>query len=376
MKRSVAFGENLKFYRKKEGLTQKELAEQIGYTEKSVSKWESGNGLPTVEVLLALADLFCVSVDDLLVEKTTRHYFLGIDGGGTKTLFKLVDDQGEVLNVVSKGASNPNDIGMENAMVLLKEGIKEVCSGVPYSQITMFAGLSGGGLTSDNAKRLNSYFGKFGFEAYDNGSDVENLVALSDYEKCVLVIMGTGFIAYAMDGAVRKRISGWGQFFEEYGSGYTLGRDVITAVLRAGDGSGEATILTDLLQKKLGESAESHLAKFYQEGKRYIAKFSELVFEAAEMQDRVAQEILEKNMSFVAHIVDTAVFGICGNAEAGKEIPVMFAGGISEKKEILFPMIEKYRKGAHCKLIKLECEPVEGALKRARKIFAGKQKEN
>lgn len=376
MKRVVAFGENLKKYRKKEGLTQRELAEKLGYTEKSVSKWESGNGLPTVEVLLMLADLFHISMDELLLEQTARHYFLGIDGGGTKTLFKLVDEQSEVLNTVCKGASNPNDIGMDNTTALLTEGIKEVCHGIPRSQITMFAGLSGGGLTSDNAKILNRYFGKFGFEAYDNGSDVENLVALSDYEKCVLVIMGTGFIAYALNGEECKRISGWGQIFEEGGSGYALGRDVITAVLRAGDGSGEATLLTDLLQEKLGESAEVHLAKFYQGGKSYIAKFSNLAFQAAELQDKVALEILEKNMSFVAHIVGTAISGISDDTEAEESIPVIFAGGISERKDILFPLIEKYLHGKCHKLMKLECEPVEGAVRRARKIFAERQKEN
>ena len=85
MKRPMAFAENLRHYRKKFGWTQHELAEKIGYTEKSVSKWENGNGLPTGELLLSLAELFEISLDELVFAKTDRTYLLGIDGGGTKT---------------------------------------------------------------------------------------------------------------------------------------------------------------------------------------------------------------------------------------------------------------------------------------------------
>lgn len=378
MSRTINFENNLKYYRVKYQWTQKQLAEKIGYTEKSVSKWENGNALPTMELFLKLSDLFHVSLDELMFEKNVRNYFLGIDGGGTKTVFKLIDENGTVINKICKGASNPNDIGMENATVLLKDGINEVCNGIPFAQITMFAGLSGGGLTSDNVKILNRFLKKFGFHAYDNGSDIENLVALSDYQKCILVIMGTGFIVYTIDGTKQKRIAGWGQFFDEGGSGYTLGRDVISAVLCAGDGSGEKTLLTSLLEEKLGETAEAHLSKFYEKGKAYIAEFAELVFQAAEQNDKVSCNILEKNMSFVAHRINTAVLdmtGAAGNTDASEKvncteiIPVLFSGGISAKSDRLFPLIEKNIENARCRLIRLENEPVDGAVKRARQIF-------
>ena len=49
--------QNLIRYRKAANLTQAELAEKINYSDKSVSKWESGNGVPDVYVLLKLAEL-------------------------------------------------------------------------------------------------------------------------------------------------------------------------------------------------------------------------------------------------------------------------------------------------------------------------------
>ena len=57
---------NLASYRKTAGLTQAELAEKINYSDKSVSKWESGNGVPDLYVMLQLAELYGVTVDELI----------------------------------------------------------------------------------------------------------------------------------------------------------------------------------------------------------------------------------------------------------------------------------------------------------------------
>ena len=58
--------QNLALYRKLHGLTQSELAEAIGYSDKSVSKWERGEGLPDVLLLLALSDIYGVTVSELI----------------------------------------------------------------------------------------------------------------------------------------------------------------------------------------------------------------------------------------------------------------------------------------------------------------------
>ena len=60
--------QNLTFYRENAGQTQLELAEKLNYSDKSVSKWERGEGLPGVYVLTQIADLYGISVNDLLGE--------------------------------------------------------------------------------------------------------------------------------------------------------------------------------------------------------------------------------------------------------------------------------------------------------------------
>jgi len=59
-------GENLTELRKSRHLTQQELAERIGYSDKSLSKWELGKAIPSVDVLKELADFYGVTVDALL----------------------------------------------------------------------------------------------------------------------------------------------------------------------------------------------------------------------------------------------------------------------------------------------------------------------
>lgn len=58
--------ENLIKYRKLNGLTQAELADCICYSDKSVSKWERGEGVPDIFVLLTLSGLYGIKIGELV----------------------------------------------------------------------------------------------------------------------------------------------------------------------------------------------------------------------------------------------------------------------------------------------------------------------
>lgn len=361
MDKKIMLCDNLKYYREKNNLTQTELADIICFSPKSISKWESGKGIPSVETTAELAEVFHISIDELIYGESSETYYLAIDGGGTKTLFVLADAYGNVLKTVKRGSSNPNDIGMENAKLILGDGIREACNGYFYRDISAYAGISGG-KTGNNCDVLNKYLGRFGFKSFNNGSDIDNVVALGDGCDAVYVILGTGIIAYAKSGNRIKRISGWGQFFDDGGSGYNLGRDAIHADLMYIDGIGQKTLISELIRKRIGESCDEHLQEFYKRGKRYIASFSEIVFEAYLNGDPAANDILKRNMKAVAEIVNTG----CGFI--GKEsVNVFFVGGISERADIVFPVIKKYLNNTTINLKTFDREPVYGALKLAMK---------
>ncbi len=63
-------GQNISTLRRRERMTQAQLAEKLNYSDKSVSKWERGDGLPDICVLLAVKELFHVTLDDLCADRS------------------------------------------------------------------------------------------------------------------------------------------------------------------------------------------------------------------------------------------------------------------------------------------------------------------
>lgn len=63
------FNENLKTIRKSKGLSQEEMASRLNVVRQTVSKWEKGLSVPDAEMLIKIADLFEVSVNELLGAK-------------------------------------------------------------------------------------------------------------------------------------------------------------------------------------------------------------------------------------------------------------------------------------------------------------------
>ena len=70
------FARNLAFYRKASGKTQLQLAEELNYSDKSVSKWERGEGIPDLEVTAQIAEILGVSVSDLIADKVKRRILI------------------------------------------------------------------------------------------------------------------------------------------------------------------------------------------------------------------------------------------------------------------------------------------------------------
>ena len=58
--------EQIKHYRKQAGLSQEEMAEKIGVSRQAITKWENGTGTPDIANLMAIAEIFQITVDELL----------------------------------------------------------------------------------------------------------------------------------------------------------------------------------------------------------------------------------------------------------------------------------------------------------------------
>ncbi len=332
------FARNLRKLRKQHALTQAALADKIAYSEKAVSKWESGNAIPPTAALLRIADILDTTLDELFDHRGTPQYFLGIDGGATKTDFALTDAQGTILAREILGCCNPVDIGIENAKRVLEAGIRKVTKSIPLRKIAVFAGISGGG-SGENPQLLRDFLEQLHFCRVGNGSDAASILAagLRD-EDGIAVIMGTGSVAFVQKNGVADRLGGFGYRFDNGGNGYSIGRDAIRAAMCAEDGTGDATLLRERVLEKLGApSAIGAISDFYEMSKRDVATYAPMVVEACREGDRVAADILSRNMREIARLLMT------GRKKLARDrVKVVLVGGLTHASDLLLPLIRSH----------------------------------
>ena len=333
--------ENIYKYRKKMKMSQEELGDEIGVSTQAVSKWERGVSDPGLNHIIAMAEIFSVSLDELIdvrrdVQKTA---YIGIDGGGTKTEFVLFTEQGHVVNRIGLEGSNANVCGLEKACEILKKGI-DVLMSMDYEVRGIFGGLAGYA-SGDNDRKIDAFLAKtYPGLPIKCDSDILNIFALGPKsENAVAVICGTGFITYGKKQEQLIRTCGWGYLLEEAGSGYDMGREALRAALSHRDKIGPETLITGLVEKRLGRSAWDSIDRIYGEDKSFIASFAPIIFEAYRKGDAEAERILHENLRRIAHVLNRIYEEYqCGDT-------VIFSGSVvSNQSDVVFSVLRRYLK--------------------------------
>lgn len=235
---------------------------------------------------------------------------IGIDCGGTKNDLTLFRESGEVLNRVISVGSNIAEMGVDHACDLMTEQLEALLKnfgGMNAPVKALFVGLSGGGnpkFSSAVTNRLQAALP--GAAQIRCASDLMTaLYAGVGTGDGMAVIAGTGTSCLVRHQEHLTQVGGWGHLIDDAGSGFSLGKAAVNAALREMDGRGSRTLMTDLVQKKLGEDVRKCIPVLYQDGKKTIASFSPVVFEAAEAGDSMAISIIEEAASELALLIRT-----------------------------------------------------------------------
>lgn len=269
----------------------------------------------------------------------SKKYYLGIDGGGTKTEAILCDEQGRILGQYFCGATNANDIGVPTTVERLSDLIQQahgLMSG-DDSKLYVFCGIAGA--LNHRETLIPILSDRFPSDYIEVNSDAFNLLSseLYDGNGCCLVC-GTGSVCFVRRDAKIHRIGGWGYLLDRSGSGYAMGREALEASLRAHDGRGDATLLTGALTEKLGGAPWDKLTEIYEGGKAFIASFAPCVITCAEEGDRISFEILFRQALYLAEMLDAA-YQWRGDWET--PLDVVLGGGIFQAKSDLISLIEQ-----------------------------------
>lgn len=361
-----AFSINVRRLRKKLNITQKSLADKIGYSEKTVSKWETEGSVPSIEALFRVANIFRVSIVELF-RCDEAIYYLGIDGGGTKTEFALSDPNGKIVCRLFMDGCNPNAVGIERAKCIIEDGAVQVCKDVPLSSVVVYAGIAGCASES-YADEIKIMLQKMSFAACDVGSDNNNIVAAGLGEgEGITMILGTGICAYVVKKEETKRIAGWGYLFDNGGSSFHIGRDAINAYFSAYDGSGEETTLVQRIKETFSYSNSEFLKYLYNGGNKLVSSYAMYVFEEAEKGDRVSIAILKKHIAEIAKLVRASLSHF---STYNERIPIILGGGLTNQKLLLPYLTDELGNDIKkCNIQVLDVPPVNGALELAKALW-------
>lgn len=271
-----------------------------------------------------------------------KTYFLGIDGGGTKTEAVLCDAAGHVRFHRRCLPTNPNDVGIQTAVARLRKLLGEAHAFLEKREsgetlLCVFAGIAGA--LNHRDELLSGLCEAYPADRIAVHSDAINLLSSELYggDGCCM-ICGTGSVCFVRRRDQIIRIGGWGYLLDRTGSGYAIGREALEAALRSHDGRGDATLLTGCISQQLGGAPWDKLTEIYEGGKSFIASFAPCVFECAEQGDRVAFEILFRQAVYLAECVEAAYQHI-GAWESTLE--VVLGGGVFQSSAELIRLVKQ-----------------------------------
>lgn len=277
----------------------------------------------------------------LAIQLQAFHYYVCLDGGGTKTSLQILDQNGlplflerenEAAYTLHGPSSNINVIGVDGfrrALDHLFDSLK--VGGVPFSNICsdcqLIAGYAGLGNAS-NQEKAKAIFQEKGF-FLDEAivvSDAKLALELLDGNGIVL-IAGTGSIALGIQEDKEIRAGGFGPLLGDEGSGYSMGIQAIKAALEEEFGYGSTTQLTSQIKDRYHvEEVRDLIPRIHSAeiSRAEIAALVPIIFNLAETGDRVSFEIMTR----AANELISLVMHVLRRMDVSKSIPVILVGGL------------------------------------------------
>ncbi len=261
--------------------------------------------------------------------------YLGVDGGGSKTAFALIDADGHVLARATAPSSYYFSEGFEVVERVLTQGLADICgqAGIDTADIdAAFFGIPGYGEASGDIERLDAVpRAVLGHDRYSCNNDmVCGWAGSLAGEDGINVICGTGSMTYGERQGKGHRVGGWGELFGDEGSAYWIATQGLNAFSRMSDGRLPRGPLYDLVRERLQIAGDLDVVSLVIDdwgGNRgSIAALATTVCEAARHDDDVAAGILAAAAGELATLIETTRV-LVGFAD-DEPVPVSYSGGM------------------------------------------------
>jgi N-acetylglucosamine kinase-like BadF-type ATPase len=314
-------------------------------------------------------------------------YYLGIDGGGTKTRCVLADET-IVLAKAMTGGSNIVRLGEMQAREALHTAIRQACATARISpdQIRAVCIGAAGAARPEIAAKIRSILAELIPELIPEinpESARTNIEVVGDTEIAleaafgagpgVIAIAGTGSIAYGRDAAGHTaRAGGWGFAVSDEGSGHWIGRRAISAILNARDQGLETTLTSLVLQAWKLTTIDELVQQANSTPPPDFPRLFPIVLRAADAADAIARDLLADAGAKLSNLAAIVVRRLAPHVPLpmlpAAMLPIAMTGSVFRQspyvRQVFYNALQTSFPGIDVR--QDLADPVEGALSRAR----------
>ncbi|MGD0792386.1 MAG: BadF/BadG/BcrA/BcrD ATPase family protein [Terriglobales bacterium] len=307
-------------------------------------------------------------------------YYLGIDGGGTKTRCVLADETAVLAKAMTGGCSVIRH-GEQQAREALHNAIRQVCAAAKISPDHIRAICIGatGAARPEIAAKIRSILTELISERAPTRIEVigDNVIALEaafGTGPGVIAIAGTGSIVYGRDAAGHTaRAGGWGFAVSDEGSGHWIGRRAISAILSARDQGRETALTAMVLQAWKISTIDELVQQANSTPPPDFPRLFPIVLRAADKGDSIARDLLAdagaKLVALAAIVVRRLTPHAPGAMLPVVSLPVAMTGSVFRQspdvRQVFYNTLQASFPGIDVR--QDLADPVEGALARARR---------
>ena len=303
--------------------------------------------------------------------------FLGVDGGGTKTDFLLIDESGQVVATRRGGSAYYLEIGIDALRTMLVQGILGTLQQAAVAPTEVSYGFIGLPAYGEDSRLLTGLdqmaAAALPANRYRCGNDVVCgwAGALGGCDG-INIVAGTGSIAYGEYNSRTTRAGGWGELFSDEGSAYWIARAALNLFSRMSDGRAERTPLYELVREYFRVGADLDIcAAVYGPPtltRSELAALAPIVARAASAGDHQARDLFVTAADELAAIVQAARSSL--SVPANETLPVSYSGGVFQLNNLLLPLFKAavQKGGRPYEFATPQLSPVAGAALYAAKL--------
>lgn len=267
-------------------------------------------------------------------------YFIGIDGGGTKTAFTLYNELGNTLNHIVLPSCHVLQTSDQQAIEILKQGVFSLLpDDVNYDHVYIGCGLAGYGndasLRNMIEYRIENSFNGMHY-AIANDAQIGLMGAL-DGKEGIFIIAGTGSMGLSYQNYQFKRVGGWGYTLGDEGSAYWLAKQLLQEYTMQVDGRKPRTTLVDSVKKNCDLSDDYDIISYVNtklHNKRdEVAFLAPLVFKLAQNHDEAALQIYANLAHELSLLINTLARDFKGT------VNVSYTGGVWKGLSFIVPYL-------------------------------------